>query len=102
MTAFHHDASYRVNKLNLFESRGLIRLSSYQIRSIAEVRLKFRNPINTMKDEIDSETTELRRTRIQSKSAHAKSIVEMQAVKPSSRDQSCITSDVSTAVYTRD
>lgn len=72
------------------------------MRSIAEARLKLRNPINTMKDEIDSETTEFRRTRIQSKSAHAKSIVEMQAVKPSSRDRSCITSDVSTAVYTRD
>lgn len=61
------------------------------MRSIAEARLKLHNPINTMKDEIDSETTEFRRTRIQSKSAHAKSIVEMQAVKPSSRDQSCIT-----------
>lgn len=72
------------------------------MRSIAEARLKLHNPINTMKDEIDSETTEFRRTRIQSKSVHAKSIVEMQAVKPSSRDQSCITSDVSTAVCTRD
>jgi len=27
--SFHHDASYRVNKLDLFESRGLICLSSH-------------------------------------------------------------------------
>lgn len=72
------------------------------MRTIAVAWLKLRNPINAMKDEIDSETTEFRRMRIQSRTAHAKSIVEMQAVKPSPRDRGCITSNVSAAVYTRD